>query len=285
MIEPGAEAAAGTADRGTASRATWPIIVGGCHRSGTSLVRRLLDAHSRIYCGPEVKFFRDYFNDYILHDPIRHVRFMSSVRAMLPEDEVMDILGGAFVALHERAAALAGKARWADKNPENVLYSAQWDHLLGSRWVLVHVVRNPLDTLASIKETNWSKSIPTGLDERIDLYHRYTGSGLEFGAAHPERYHRVTYEDLVAEPTRALTALMDALDEEPEPAQFRFNDVPHQAGLEDPKIGTTSEIHRQSVGRWRELLTAEEAARIAERCAPLWRQVDPMGRHGACLVP
>ena len=45
------------------SRNTWPIIVGGCHRSGTSLVRRLLNAHSRIYCGPEVKFFRDFFKD------------------------------------------------------------------------------------------------------------------------------------------------------------------------------------------------------------------------------
>ena len=30
-----------------------PIIVGGCFRSGTSLVRRLLNAHSRIFCGPD----------------------------------------------------------------------------------------------------------------------------------------------------------------------------------------------------------------------------------------
>ncbi len=34
-------------------RSKWPIVVGGCLRSGTSLVRRLLDSHTRIHCGPE----------------------------------------------------------------------------------------------------------------------------------------------------------------------------------------------------------------------------------------
>ncbi|MGV8838302.1 sulfotransferase, partial [Cellvibrio sp.] len=41
-----------------------PIIIGGFYRSGTSLVRRLLDSHSKIYCGPEVKFWPDLYADY-----------------------------------------------------------------------------------------------------------------------------------------------------------------------------------------------------------------------------
>ena len=181
-------------------RNTWPIIVGGCHRSGTSLLRRILDAHSRIYCGPEVKFFRDFYNDYLVADPLRHVRFMASVRAILPEPELLEVLGAAFVSLHERAASVEGKLRWADKNPENVLYWSQWQRLLGDRWVFVHVVRNPLDTIASIKESNWSRSIPTDLDERIAFYMRYTQSGRDFGMMHPDRYYRVVYEDLIAHP-------------------------------------------------------------------------------------
>ncbi|MBI3997802.1 MAG: sulfotransferase [Armatimonadetes bacterium] len=66
------------------SRKSWPIIIGGCPRSGTSLVRRILNAHSRIYSGPEVKFFRDFSGDYP-NDPLRHQeprerpRFTSSV--------------------------------------------------------------------------------------------------------------------------------------------------------------------------------------------------------------
>src|SRR5437762_3114343 len=118
---------------------TWPIIVGGCYRSGTSVIRRILDAHSRIHCGPEVKFFRDFYGDY-LDDRLQHLRFMTTARAILPETDLLDVLGRAFVAVHERAAACAGKPRWADKNPENVLYLSEWQRLLRDHWLFVHVV-------------------------------------------------------------------------------------------------------------------------------------------------
>jgi hypothetical protein len=85
------------------SRNTWPIIIGGCHRSGTSLIRRVLNAHSRINCGPEVKFFRDFYGDYS-NDPLRHLRFTSSARAILPEDELLELLGGTFVDSSGKAA-------------------------------------------------------------------------------------------------------------------------------------------------------------------------------------
>ncbi len=168
------------------SRNTCPIIVGGCHRSGTSVIRRILNAHSRIHCGPEIKFFRDFYGDY-LHDPIHHARFTTTARSLLPQSELFDILGQAFLAVHERAAARAGKPRWADKNPENVLYLAEWQRLLDTRWVLVHVVRNPLDTLASFKETSFPLTIPASLEARIAFYRRYTQAGLSFGEAYPSR--------------------------------------------------------------------------------------------------
>ena len=161
-------------------RSSWPIVVGGCHRSGTSLVRRLLNAHSRIFCGPEVKFFRDFSANY-KEDPIRHLRFFNTARALLPEEELLGIFGKAFIALHESAAALAGKARWADKNPENVLYLPQWQRLLGNEWLMIHVMRNPLDTLASMKEASFPLSLPETLDGRIEFYQQYQrqGSTLE----------------------------------------------------------------------------------------------------------
>jgi hypothetical protein len=253
----------------TDARSTWPIIVGGCPRSGTSLVRRLLNAHSRIHCGPEVKFFRDFHGDYP-DDPLRPQRFMATARSILPEDELLDVFGGAFVAVHERAAARAGKLRWADKIPENVLYLTEWQRLLGSRWVFLQVVRNPLDTLASIKEARFPRTIPAELDARIAFYHRYTRAGLDFTAAHPERSCRVFYEQLTfgAEPT--LRVLMESLGEAFEPGQLAFNDAPLQNGLEDPKIGGTSRIHADSVCRWPSVLTAEEAERIWRATRELW---------------
>ena len=101
----------------------------------------------------------------------------------------------------------AGKPRWADKNPENVLYLEQWQRLLGDSWLMIHVVRNPLDTLASIKEVEFPLTIPAGLEARIAFYLRYLEAGLRFGAAHPDRYCRVVYEQVVDKPRPVLDAL------------------------------------------------------------------------------
>jgi hypothetical protein len=253
---------------------TRPIVVGGCYRSGTSLLRRILDAHPRIYCGPEVKFFRDFHGDYV-EDPIRHVRFMETARAMLSPEEALEVLGAAFITLHERAARAAGKPRWADKVPENLAFLADWQQLLGDRWVLLHVVRNPLDTLASIKEVEFPVSIPRGLEERIDLYVDYNQAGLDFGKGNPDRYVRFAYENLIERPEQAVRELMSLLGEEFDPRQLALNTSSHQLGLEDPKAARATEIYGESVDRWRRDLTPDEARLIVKRTAGVWANLDP----------
>ena len=184
--------------------------MGGCHRSGTSLVRRMLNAHSRVHCGPAVKFLRDFFGDYT-EDLLRHIRFSTTARHVLPEQDSLVEFGGAYVRSQERAASRA------DKNPENVLYLRSWAHLLGRKWVLVHVVRNPLDTLASIKETRSPLTIPPALESRIGMYKRYTLAGVEFGDRHPGHCYRTVYERLVENPEGVLSDLMNWLEEDFEP--------------------------------------------------------------------
>ncbi|HEX6688966.1 MAG TPA: sulfotransferase [Solirubrobacterales bacterium] len=257
-----------------------PIIVGGCYRSGTSLVRRLLDSHPRIHCGPEVKFFRDFYADYLdAEDPIAHLRFMNTARSLLSEDELLEILGGALATMHERAARDAGKPRWADKVPENVVFLDQWQRILGNEWIFLHVVRNPLDTLASIEEAGFPKSIPTGLDARVALYVRYAEAGLRFAEENPDRYLRLLYEDLVGDPDAAVRGLMTNLGEYFQSEQLAINATPHRPGLEDPKAATTSEIHGDGVGRWRRVLSEEQAKSIAERTSEIWARLDPEGHH------
>ncbi len=255
----------------------WPIVVGGCLRSGTSLVRRILDSHPRIHCGPEITFFRDFYGDY-RDDVLAHLRFTRTIRDLVPEDEALAVLGQAFVELHERAARRVGKARWADKAPENVLYTSQWEALLEGRWLLVHVVRNPLDTVASMRG-RFPRTLPDDVAGQADVYCRYTEAGLAFEAAHPERCFRVVYEELCATPSDGLQRLLGWLGEDFVPAQLAFNDLPHQEGLEDPEVRRTDSVHGYSVGRWPSVLTEDEAALIWARTQELWRTIDPEGRH------
>ena len=256
-------------------RRDWPIVVGGCHRSGTSLVRRILDAHPRIHCGPELTFFRDFYGDFRA-DTLAHLRFSRTARALVPEDEALDILGRAFVELHERAARMAGKPRWADKAPENVLYTTEWERLLRGRFLFVHVVRNPLDTIASMVG-RFPLTLPDTTEGRIDLYRRYTEAGLAFCDARPDRCVRVVYEELCGTPAEIVGRLMEALAENPDPAQLAFNELPHQEGLEDPEIAETEGIHGLSVGRWSTALSEDEAARVWDRTRDLWARADDAG--------
>jgi hypothetical protein len=252
-------------------RSAWPIVVGGCHRSGTSLLRRMLDAHPRIHCGPEVPFLRDLHGDFRA-DPLRHLRFTQAARSLLPPDELLAVLGAAFLELHERAAARAGKARWADKAPENVLYLGDWQRLLGDRWLFVHVVREPCDVVASMTEAGFPLTLPQDLEGRAAAYRAHVEAGLAFAARHPDRSVTVAYERLVADPRGELGRLMAGLGEAPDDRQLRFNDVPHQRGLEDPKVAGTDRAHAASVGRWRNTLSEGDAAWVAAALADVWER-------------
>jgi hypothetical protein len=263
-------------------RQDWPIVVGGCHRSGTSLVRRILDSHPRIHCGPEVTFFRDFHGDF-RDDPLRHLRFTTTARDLLPEAEALAVLGQAFLELHARAARRAGKPRWADKAPENVLHTAEWEQLLDGRLLIVHVVRNPLDTIASM-EGRFPLTLPPDLDGRVELYRRYTEAGLAYSGARPERAYRLVYEELCANAAQEVERLMGWLGELAEPEQLTFNAQPHQTGLEDPEIATTTGVHERSVGRWRSVLSDDEASYVWGHTRDVWSRIDPDGQHVATLV-
>lgn len=251
-------------------RSELPIVVGGFYRSGTSLVRRLLDAHSRIHCGPEVKFFKDFYGDYP-RDELRHVRLFGTLASLgLTPAELLPLFGGAFVAAHELAARKAGKARWADKNPENVLYLRQWQGLLPGGFLFVHVVRHPLDALASLKEVGFPKAVPPGFADKARLFLDFHRAAVAHSGAFPDSSIQVRYEDLTTRPEETLVRLFAGLGEVFEPAVLSdFFLAERGAGIEDPKVARTRSVHAQSVGRWRADLDAAERSAAEEILGPL----------------
>ena len=248
------------------SRRDWPIVIGGCYRSGTTLLRRLFDAHSRIHCGPEVKFFKDVFGDY-LRDDLSHIRFFSTVRSLgLEDEEVVSLFGRAFVASHDLAARKHGKRRWADKTPENVLYLERWHDLLGGRFFFIHVVRHPLDVLASMIEAKFDKTVPPDFAGKVDVYRSFVQSAHDYAATHPTTSTIVRYEELVANPTATLTSVLGAIGERFEPQMLdAWTDPDRGHGIEDPKTAASAAIHTDSIGRGGEDLSPDEVRLAHER--------------------
>ena len=253
----------------------WPIVVGGCYRSGTSMVRRLLNAHSRIHCPAELKFFMDFHGTYAVSDRLAHLRFAATAKQFLPPEEVFDVLGGAFVELHHRAARRAGAVRWADKAPENVIFLDDWGRLLDEQWHFLLVVRNPLDTVASISQSPFPLSIPAGLEGWLDTYCRFLESGLEWIERHPTRGHMVIYEELVASPHKVVSGMMEAVGERFEDVQLQFDQCDHGSGLEDRKVSSTGAIHSDSLHQWPKILTPDSAAAVWKATQALWQRIDP----------
>lgn len=242
-----------------------PIIIGGFYRSGTTLARRLLDSHSRIHCGPEVKFLKDFHGDYI-DDPLSHARLFQTARSYgLLDEQLLRIFGSALVEFHEAAARAAGKARWADKNPENALYLNDWKVILPAGFLFLHVIRNPLDALASLIEARFSKAVPREFQAKVELYRKFREAGSAYVRANPESSFEIAYEDIVSAPDRSLRALMDWIGESFEPSALEGLNRPERgSGIEDPKAGRHASPHADSIGRGKRELSRKQR-QIAER--------------------
>jgi hypothetical protein len=229
-----------------------PIVVGGFYRSGTSLLRRLLDSHSAIHCGPEIKFFKDLHGDYYVSDPLRHDRFFSTIATLgLDQSEILDVFGTAFIKSHDLATKKASKVRWADKNPENVLYLSDWRKLLPEGFVFIHILRHPLDVLASLQEARFNLTMPESFEYRVNLLKQFAQAGVDYEKSHPDSSIRIHYEELVENPTEVLQKLFGDLGIpwEPEVLQLYYS-AERGHGLEDRKVTKTRSVHTSSVGRW-----------------------------------
>ena len=235
-----------------------PIIIGGFYRSGTTLIRRLLDSHSNIHCGPEVKFFKDFHGHY-LNDPLSHVRFFETARFYLSNESLLDIFGKAFVEFHNTAMRSAKKLRWADKNPENVLYLNEWNKILPEGFTFIHVLRHPLDALASLKEIGFDKALPPLFEDKVKLLKYFVQSGNVYEARNSSSSIRIYYEDLVNQPEKTLKGLFDKLKINWEPQVLEsFFSAERIEGVEDPKTKLSISIHNLSINRWKKDLSEKE---------------------------
>jgi hypothetical protein len=249
-----------------------PLFVAGFFRSGTSLVRRILDSHPRIHCPTEIKLFKDFFGHYI-NDPLAHVRFFQSLHSAGARQElVLEIMGSAYLQLRRRMAEELGKPRWADKDPEHLLYLDSIEKIAPG-FQLILCIRDPRDILSSLAEARFNKTIQPNFGDRLALLVQHWQSALRFLESNPDRTHVIEYEYLVSQPTESLKGLFAFIDEPYSPDILEKCFGPQVSrGLEDPKLRQTTSIHPNSVARWKNDLTEQEAEEVMTYAEDLWRR-------------
>lgn len=256
------------------------IVVLGTPRSGTTLVRRLLNAHPRIACPPETNLLN------AVARAIREERFAEGMTVGMvsglafsgyDESTVLERVREFVFQFFREICARSGKPRWAEKTAADAFYVDEIERVCGPRCRYVCVYRHGLDVVCSMKE----------LTDKMQMYlpelHRYvrdvnapfeafarawadvTARLQRFASDHPDWCVSVRYEDLVEDPARELHRVLEFLGEPADLEALLGGAMGGQVavGLGDWKTYTMRSIEGANIGRWRRELSRATSSGLA----------------------
>lgn len=206
------------------------IFLGGVARSGTTLLRSILDAHPNICCGHELKLVplfcsvpRKWWTD------MKHQLIPGG---MTPD--AMDRTFAAATAVYLMKCRKDGKRRIAEKTPHNVTEFGVLHRYFPSAQ-FVHIIRDGRGVAASLLEQHWVDL--TNLQGGKVWYTQNAGNAGRYWShiietAEKQRegipsaqYKVLRYEDLVKHPETVLRDLFEFLGEPWDPCVLAQNPV------------------------------------------------------------
>lgn len=234
-----------------------PVVVLTCARSGSTLLRLILDAHRELACPPEtniVKICGQLASVWENLDPASSPTGLSP----MAETAIKTMVNSAFAAHLLRT----GKRRWCDKSLGTARALPPFVDLF-PKTKIICLYRHCMDVVASGLEASPFGLLGYGFENYVSrfggnsvaaiaaLWCESTGLALEFEEAHPEQCHRVYYEDIVENPERVAFELFSFIGVEQDPGiTERCFSVTHDFhGPGDYKVMTTNRVAADSVGR------------------------------------
>ena len=245
------------------------VIMGGSGSTGSSLLKNILNRHPEIFSGGETAFFakkmiyrdwkkartrvlkRKFFG---LQNHGWHIYNGTDLlqKEYLWEKEHLKVLLGKSTtvdefttAFYSRSLELNDASIWLEKTPANsACFSSFLDVFPNGK--VIHIVRNPLDTIASLVSRGFDLYYATG------IYLLNTASGI--GSQDSTRSHTVKYEDLINDPTDTVQRICSFLE-----VNYAGNMLEPQGEVVDnSKLGgwnfdETKAIEKGAVGRFNKL--------------------------------
>ena len=242
------------------------LFVGGCERSGTTLVQRVLCAHSRVAGGPDLVFTGRIAE---LFDRMRGdypEEYAARLARHYDEEELrrafQRLLGGF---LEKQAESDPAALYVSEKTPSNIFAARSLLELFPDARFL-HVVRDGRDVLASHRDVArrlrqrqrsagrrfGPRAVCGRWNRAVDVHFQLTGRAELAG-----RYHLVRYEELVSAPRRVVGELFAFLGLELEDRTLTPESVSAaESGTVIDGIWVTEEMAERGIddggaGRWR----------------------------------
>lgn len=264
-----------------------PVFVVGLPRSGTKLLRDLLNNHPRVWLSDiETEFLPIWIERWArygdLSAPDTFLRFYA-LQARLPYFQYRRLRGeavdpcrwyracedysvsGVFEALIRGSASpkCDDNLIWGDKSPSYLRYIG----LLSSTFpeaCFIHIIRDVRDYCLSVEKA-WGKNKQRAAQRWVD----YVEAARRDAIGIPGRYAEVRYEDLLARPEGTLRRLCQFLDIEFDPDMVRLEAASEQLGEAAGQIA----IVQGNTGKYPQAMTSGELARIEAISGHLLREL------------
>ncbi|MEP7186409.1 MAG: sulfotransferase [Rhodanobacter sp.] len=265
------EALIGMLDAGLATNASppadgpTPIFIVGMPRSGTTLLDRMLSAHSDVTSAGEIIDFWRQLHWVADVPPARTEGLLKIIRRSGEIDFAE--LGSRY--LKQTQWRACGRAFYIDKLPTNVQMVAFIRKALPHAPIL-HMVRDPVDTCFSNFKAMFGNVSPYSYDLQAlaDYYRHYVRLTAHWRQQLPGAMLDVSYADLVSDPEPVLREVLAhcGLPFEPGCLQPEHNAAP----VATPSSAQVREsIHTRGIGQWRNYAQQLEPLRqaLSETCA------------------
>jgi hypothetical protein len=222
------------ADAGDAGHPPAPFVV-GLTRSGTTLLRMMLDAHRELTIPPETHFVPD------LIKAAREGNGTDSMLAALTENRTWGDFGidademrrrldtvdagdgaGAVRAFFNAYAARQGKPRWGDKTPAYMLSVQRIGRTLPeSRFI--HLIRDGRDVALSQRARALNEQ-PPAAEQAERWVKRIRKSREQAQTLKGARYVEARYEDLVRDPEPTLRRVCEFIEIDWDPGVLSYHE-------------------------------------------------------------
>ncbi|MDP9121738.1 MAG: sulfotransferase, partial [Acidobacteriota bacterium] len=237
-----------------------PVFILSPARSGSTLLRIILDTHPDIYSPPELNLGQ------LARDLFTSIAWLEGTKELPPEENrvVVERTGTILGELLDTYARRKGKAIWCEKSPGNLPFCDLLAQVFpDARFLCLY--RHAKDVVQSCIET-FRYGFPAGFREylrqspgdHVEALVKYwidmTAFELDLERRLPERTFRLRYEELVADPAGTLAPLFRFLGLAWDPALLAsVFTAEHDRGPGDPYVYFTDRIRQDSVGAGRNL--------------------------------
>lgn len=210
-----------------------PIAIGGCGRSGTTLLLSILSCHPKIFAIDieTTALCPDGYGADGMYNRNPNIGMPFKLEKIYE-----------YLLAHEIPASCT---RWCEKTPRNVIYFERILRHFGKPARLIHIVRDGRDVVTSVHPRDASRYWVTPHRWAVDVA---AGRRLE---NHPQVL-TIRYEDLVRNYEMIMRRICDFVEEEYTPAFLQY---PDSARVKESIawFNPAQTMNDRSIGRWQEI--------------------------------